>query len=48
MWDVIFNVSGVVCIEIRHVALQPEGRTLAEELTLVFKQLRNSILHADC
>lgn len=48
VWDVIFNVTGVLCMIIRHGPLQPGGRSLAVKLTLVFKQLQNSILHEDC
>ena len=46
--DVIFNVTGELCMIIRHGPLQPGGRSLAVKLTLVFKQLQNSILHEDC
>jgi len=48
VWDVTFNVTGVICMEIHHGPLQPGGRSRAVKLTLVFKQLQNSILHEDC
>lgn len=43
VWGVICNVTGVICMEIHHGPLQPGGCTLAVKLTLVFKQLQNSI-----